>query len=50
MADFEEISAGKGTDIPQIEEQGPILEEKRNEQPGIIKRIIDQPGMKAGAH
>ena len=46
MADLEGLSGGEGVKIPEIEEEGALLEQKGDEEGWIPKGAVDQPGVK----
>jgi hypothetical protein len=47
---FEQISGRQTGDVAEIKNHGAVLKKKWNIKPGVVKRTVDEPGMKAGAH
>jgi hypothetical protein len=46
LPDFKQVTRRKRTQVPQVEQQGfpPVFQ--LDENPRIIERIVDQPGIK----
>jgi hypothetical protein len=46
MADLEGLTGSEGVKVPEIEEEGALLEQKGDEEGWILKGAVDQPGVK----
>jgi hypothetical protein len=46
VTDLEGLARGEGVKIPQIEEEGALLEQKGDKEGWIVEGAVDQPGVK----
>jgi hypothetical protein len=46
VADLEGFARGEGVKVPQIEEEGALLEQKGDKEGWIVEGAVDQPGVK----
>jgi hypothetical protein len=50
MRDFQKFPGTQGMNIAQIKQDGAVIKEKGDKEPGVLKWTIDQPGMVREAH